>query len=293
MTALAHRLGYAVVTAVRDERDNLPRLAASMIAQTLRPEVWLIVDNGSRDGSIELVTELARERAWIRLLSVPPQGDLDRGAPVVRSFTAGLEAVGDVDVVVNVDADVSFEASFFDRLLRAFEDDPQLGLASGSGWEERRGRWRQRHLTGSTVWGATRAYRRACLDAVLPLEELVGWDGIDEIRANALGWRTRVVRDLPFLHHRREGARVGAWRMRVEQGRAAHYMGYRAWYLVVRALFNLLRDRRALGLVWGYGSAAWAREPRVASAEARAYLRAQQHPAKLLARAREALGRPG
>ncbi len=209
---------------------------------------------------------------------------------MVRSFHAGIEAIGvpRPDIIVGVDADVSFEQDFFERLLQAFAREPELGIASGSGWELRRGRWRQRHLTGSTVWGATRAYRRECLDAVLPLEERVGWDGIDELKANAAGWRTRILLDVPFLHHRREGERDGAWRMRTEQGRTAHYMGYRPWYLLLRALYNMRVDIAAVGLVWGYASAAARGTPRLASQPARAYLRMQQHPSNLVARARGA-----
>lgn len=286
-------VNYVVVTPVRNEEENLPRLAGALATQTRLPATWFIVDNGSEDATPRLAAELALEHEWIQVLSVAGEPSASRGAPVVRSFHAGIESIGvpRPDIIVGVDADVSFEQDFFDRLLQAFAREPELGIASGSGWELRRGRWRQRHLTGSTVWGATRAYRRECLDAVLPLEERVGWDGIDELKANAAGWRTRILLDLPFLHHRREGERDGAWRMRMEQGRTAHYMGYRPWYLLLRAVYNLRVDLAALGLVWGYASAVVRGTPRLASEPARAYLRSQQHPSNLLARAREALGR--
>ena len=90
------------------------------------------------------------------------------------------------DVVVNVDADVTMEPDYFERLLEALERDPSLGIASGSAWEPHDGVWRQRFvITGGTVWGATRAYRWACLQDVLPLEERHGWDGIDQLKARA------------------------------------------------------------------------------------------------------------
>lgn len=285
-------MDYAVITPVRDEADNLPRLAEALRAQTRRPARWVIVDNGSRDGTRHIARVLADEDHWIEAHEIASEGSAARGAPVVRSIHAGLAVLRDLpSVVVSVDADVSFDADFFMRLLDAFEADPELGIASGSGWELRRGRWVQRHLTGSTVWGATRAYRRECLEIVLPLEERVGWDGIDELKANAAGWTTRIVLDLPFFHHRREGARDGAWRMRVEQGRTAHYMGYRPWYLLLRTLYNVRGDLAAPGLLAGYASAAVRGAPRLDSDHARAYLRRQQHPRNLGARAREALGR--
>ena len=149
----------------------------------------------------------------------------------------------------------------------------------------------QRHVTGSTVWGASRAFRWPCLQQILPFEERVAWDGIDEFKANARGWRTEAFENLPFRHHRREGERDGTtWRARSNQGHAAYYVGYRPWYLVLRALFNARREPGALGMIAGIlGCAA----PRAAEhdAEARAYLRRQQSIRSLRLRSLEATGR--
>jgi hypothetical protein len=137
-------------------------------------------------------------------------------------------------------------------------------------------------------------YRWGCLEEVLPLEERFAWDGIDEIKANARGWRTRTFVELPFRHHRPEGHRDGTrFAARVQQGRAAHYMGYRAWYLALRSLRNLPRDPGATGLVWGYVTSAVAREEKCSDRAAREYLRGQQRVGRLPARMRETFARRG
>jgi poly-beta-1,6-N-acetyl-D-glucosamine synthase len=280
---------YVAVTPARDEVGNLERLADALAAQTVPPDAWVIVDNGSTDGTVELAQELAAERAWIRLLRIPGERDPVRGRPIVRALHAGIASLEPLpEIIVSLDADISFEPDYFKRLLAAFAADERLGIASGSGWELERGAWAQRHLTGSTVWGASRAYRRECLRDVLPFEERLGWDGIDEFKANARGWTTRTLVDLPFRHHRIEGERDGAWQSRVEQGRAAHYMGYRAWYLALRALHHARRQPAAIGLIWGYATAG---PERMADADARAYVRRQQRLRNVPVRAAEALGR--
>jgi len=284
---------YAVVTPARDEADNLPKLAASLATQTVPPVAWNIVDNGSTDGTREVAYELAVEYPWVHVLALPGTTVADRGGPVVRALQAGIAAL-DVapEILVNVDADITFEPHYFERLLAKFDDDPSLGIASGSAYELRRGRWEQRFVTGNTVWGASRAYRWGCLQQLLPLEERVAWDGVDEFKANARGWRTAAFEQLPFRHHRREGQRDGtAWRARANQGNAAHYLGYRPWYLVLRALWNARREPAALGMIWGYAAAATRRGPRIADPDARAYLRRQQSPRNLGRRALEAAGR--
>jgi glycosyltransferase involved in cell wall biosynthesis len=284
---------YAVVTPARDEVANLPRLAACLAAQTVRARTWNIVDNGSADGTLELGRRLAAQHDWVHVLSLPGSSSADRGGPVVRALNAGIAALGDPpEILVNLDADISMEPDYFERLLAKFDADPSLGIASGSAFELRRGAWEQRYVTGSTVWGASRAYRWECLQEILPFEERVAWDGVDEFKANARGWRTTAFEELPFRHHRREGERDGtAWRARRNQGNAAYYLGYRAWYLVLRALWHMRREPAALAMVWGYAMAALTREPRSSDPEARAYLRRQQSPLNLRLRAREAAGR--
>ena len=287
---------YAVITPARDELENLPRLAASLAAQTVPPEAWYIVENGSTDGTPELCARLAEEHPWIRILATTETaGKPVRGGPVVRAVHAAVDAGAlAADVIVKVDADVSFEPDHFARLLAAFADEPGLGMASGSCWERSGGAWTQRHVTGTTVWGAARAYRRECMHAVLPLDPRMAWDGIDEMRANAAGWRTGVILDLPFRHYRPEGVRDGsARRARMAQGRAAHYFGYRPTYLVLRSLHHARREPAALAMIWGYASAAAHRAPQLDDEAVRAELRARQSLSNVPRRAREALGRRG
>lgn len=285
-------LTYAAITPARDEAENLPRLADSLAHQTVQPLEWLVVENGSTDGTVELLAELASQHAWISYLQMDGASSAVRGRPIVRALHQGVASLRtSPDVVVMLDADVSFEPEFFARLLDAFAHDSRLGIASGSGYELHRGHWRQRHLTGTTVWGATRAFRRECLSQVTPFDERLGWDGIDEFKANSLGWRTRVVSDLPFLHHRREGERDRSrWSARMQQGRVAWYVGYRPYYVLLRSAFNLVRDPGGLGIAAGYLHAALSRHPRIADSSIRQYVRRQQRPKDLPRRALEAVG---
>jgi poly-beta-1,6-N-acetyl-D-glucosamine synthase len=289
------RLAYAVVTAARNEEDNLSRLAACLAAQTLSPTGWVIVENGSTDRTREVADTLAVGHDWITVISISESGGVARGGAIVRAFNRGVAELGrPVDVVVNLDADVSFEPDYFERLIAAFERDPGLGIASGSCWELEDGRWTQRFVTRGGAWGASRAYRRPCLDVVSPLEERHGWDGIDELRAIVAGWRTQTLLDLPFRHHRPEGVRDGAAREAWQaEGRLAHYMGYRFSYLFARSVYRMAskRDLAAFAMVTAYLGAAVRREPRCADTAAVRYLRDSQRTRALPMRAREAVGR--
>jgi hypothetical protein len=118
----------------------------------------------------------------------------------------------------------------------------------------------------------------------------MGWDGIDEVQANARGWRTGTLTDLPFRHHRREGEREAHRRaVWTAEGEIAHYMHYRASYLFLRAAFRAAREPAASAMLWGYFRAALSRTPRCPDAAARRYLRRRQSLREVPLRVREAL----
>jgi biofilm PGA synthesis N-glycosyltransferase PgaC len=283
---------YAIVTPARNEAANLSRLARSILRQSVRPLWWLVVDNGSTDGTSEIAKALAAEHDWVRLITIPGERTPTRGAPAVRAFEAGLRALdAPVAYLANHDADITVPPGYFAGLMDAFESDPTLGIVGGVCYERQKGRWRPRVVTGTTVWGGSRMYRWDCLTDVMPLEQRLGWDGMAEAKANMSGWTTRLLPDLPFLHHRPEGSRDGEWAARVAQGRSAHYMGYRSWYLALRACRHAIRTPSGLGLIWGYALAELHREQPCPDPRIREYVRQQQHPAHLPTRLCEAIGR--
>jgi biofilm PGA synthesis N-glycosyltransferase PgaC len=285
-------LSYALVTPARNEGDNLQRIASCMVEQTITPSAWIIVDNGSTDNTFESARALAVLHDWIRLHVAPGEATARRGGPIVRAFQAGLAQLTPApDVVVKLDADVSFAPDYFERLLAEFSADPSLGIASGTCYEKVDGSWRAQYVTRSHVRGATRAYRWQCLQQVLPLEERMGWDGIDEIKANVRGWRTAGFRDLPFYHHRRLGERDGRHRAWIAHGQMAYYMGYRPSYLILRAVYRMRREPAAVAMIWAYAAAALARQPRCPDEAVRVHLRREQSARRLPLRIQEALGR--
>ena len=272
-------LSYAIVTPVRTDARNLRRLAASVDAQTRLPTCWVIVDNGSEDETVEVARGLTTTRDWVKLICIRGEEQPVPGAPIVRAFHAGLRELAEVpEVVVKLDADTSMGADHFEQLTAAFVKDSSLGIASGVCLElDEAGEWRGFPVALGHVRGAVRAYRRECLMAVLPLEERVGWDGIDGWKAAVHGWTTRMLPDLAFYHHRALGARDGApvvrWRT---QGRAAWFMGYRFSYLLLRTLHRARKDRAAFGMLDGFVRAALRREPRYADVEVRSYVSRSQ-----------------
>jgi len=254
-------LRYAILTPARNERDNLERVAESIIAQEHRPAWWIVVDDGSDDGMDIVARDLAARHEWILALGTGEAADdLAKGRRRGRdllAFRRGVSALPEpVDVFVKVDADTSFEPDYFARLLERFAEQPDLGIAGGSCYEIVDGAWERIKVSGSHPRGASRAYRWALLDDVFALEPEMGWDGVDEVMAELRGYRTAGFHDLGFRHHRKVGERDGRLRAGSLLGRQAWYMGYRPSYLMLRALYRARENTASLAMVWGYASAA-------------------------------------
>ena len=245
-----------IVTPARDESVSLRRLAASLIAQTSRPAAWIVVENGSTDDTAEVVRTLAAEHDWVRLLSIEPASRPVRGYASARAFNRGVASLDvHADLIMNADADVSFEAEYFAKLGAEFEARPRLGIASGLCYELEDDVWKAVHVTPPKIRGGAFTFRGDCLAELSPIEERHGWDGIDIMRAQLRGWETEMVPGISYFHHRatgeRDASRLRAW---VEEGALCHYMWYRPSYLAMRATYRLAaeRDFAAAGLVWGY-----------------------------------------
>jgi glycosyltransferase involved in cell wall biosynthesis len=256
MTALT----YAVITPARNERDNLRRVAESVLAQSHRPVTWVIVDDGSDDGMCEVANDLARRHDWIVVVETGEDADnlamARRRGRDLLAFRRGLSSLpAPVDVFVKVDADTSFDPDYFARLLERFAAQPELGIAGGACYEVIDGEWQRIKVPGSHPRGASRAYRWALLDDVFALEPVIGWDGVDEVIAELRGYRTAGFTDMGFRHHRKVGERDGRLRAGAALGRQAWYMGYRPSYVLLRALYRARENFASLAMIWGY---AWA-----------------------------------
>jgi poly-beta-1,6-N-acetyl-D-glucosamine synthase len=250
---------FAVVTPVRDEARFLPRTAASLVAQDLRPVEWVIVDDGSTDGTREIAERLAAEHAWIRVVGTGEDGERARGAKVVRAFRHGLAHVeAEHDVVVKLDGDLHLPAHYLAWVGAVFAREPRAGLVGGRLLVFDGREWRPDAVGRHTVHGAVKAYRRTAYDEIGGLQRSMFWDGIDEYALLARGWRVRVLSELTVLHYAARGSRQGWWRPRWEEGRGMRAVGYRTDFALARSAFRMAAERpRVLGGAVMLASFAW------------------------------------
>lgn len=229
---------YAVISPVKDEAAFIEPTLSSMIAQTLRPEVWVIVNDGSRDATASIIEKYAQTYPWIRLVNrQAAAGVRKRGQGVVEAFYTGFNTLSEpYDFLVKLDGDVTFGPDYFETLLNRFGADPHLGIAGGGLYERPDGQTWTLYTVRDHVRGCTKVYRRECFAAIGGLVASMGWDGIDEWTALAKGWRVQSFLELPIYHYRFTGAATGFLKSCIEQGQGAYRMGYHPLFMIARGI---------------------------------------------------------
>lgn len=251
---------YAIITPVRDEAAHLQRTAEAVLAQTHRPTEWVIVDDGSEDETFEIASRYAAEHDWITVMRSRSTGRRERGGPIVRAFNQGLRALGSQpEFVVKLDGDLFFATHYFAWVAGVFAVEPRAGIVGGLVLVNDGQWWVSERMDRRTVHGAIKAYRMACLEQIGGLPQAMGWDGIDEYAARAQDWKVVVLSELHVLHYKTRGSAQPWARARWEEGKGAHYMGYRFRAVFLRAGYRMLVEHPpvvggvvlALGFAWG------------------------------------------
>jgi len=97
-------LRYALVTPARNEADLIEQTIRSVVAQTVPPAKWVIVSDGSTDGTDEIVKRYASQYSWIELVRMPERRDRQFAAKA-HAFNAGCARLEDVpfDIIGNLE----------------------------------------------------------------------------------------------------------------------------------------------------------------------------------------------
>ncbi|MDY7107621.1 MAG: glycosyltransferase family 2 protein [Planctomycetota bacterium] len=269
---------YVLITPCRDEGEHLPVTIESVARQTILPARWVIVDDGSKDNTAEVLADAAARHAFIRIVTRADRGGRAVGPGVIEAFYAGLETIDldEYEYLCKLDGDLDLPADYFQRVMEHFEHDAYLGNFSGKSYVRENGRLVSERLGDENAIGAAKFYRVPCFRDIGGFVRQVSWDGIDGHMCRLRGWIAQSEDDeaLRFVHLRRMGSsQRSLWAGRKRWGRGKYFMGSTLPYVAAVSLYRMFERPYivgGIGILLGYVRAMLGREERFSDPE---YLR--------------------
>ncbi|HEX7477872.1 MAG TPA: glycosyltransferase family A protein [Polyangiales bacterium] len=294
---------HVVISPARNEIEFARRTLDAVTRQTLPPTLWVIVDDGSTDGTSELLAEYAARFPYIRVHRRADRGVRSVGPGVIEAFYSGLDTVEDLGrfaYVSKLDLDLDLPPGYFETLVERMEAEPRLGTCSGKpyfpGPSNTRKDWQGELISedcgDEMSVGMTKFYRVSCFQQIGGFVQQVMWDGIDCHRCRMLGWLACSWDDpaLRFIHLRPMGSsQHGIITGRKRHGFGQYFMGTSLLYMTASAAFRMTRPPYVVGgaaMLWGYLQSMKQHSARFDDAQFRTFLRGYERQCLLLGKKR-------
>lgn len=285
---------YVLISPCRNEADFMRQTLDTVVAQSLRPAKWVIVDDGSTDETPTVLAEYAERHDWIQIVTRADRGHRAVGPGVVDAFYSGYAAINpdDYDYVCKLDLDLRLPERYFETLVDRMTANPRIGTCSGKAYVEKDGGLVNEKHGDENSLGMTKFYRVACFKEIGGFVREVGWDGIDGHKCRMKGW-TAISWDEPalrFVHLRLMGASdKGIYTGRFRQGYGQYYMGTGFVFLAASVLSRMNQRPYVLGqltILWGWIWSALRGLPRYQDPEFRRFLSGYQWRALVVGKRR-------
>jgi len=276
---------YCLISPARNEAEYITKTLDSVLAQTVLPKRWIIIDDGSTDDTSRILSDYAAKHGFIEVHTRANSGRRALGGGVVEVFNLGLELLGDepAEFVCKLDVDLILPPRYFERLLWEMAQDERLGSVSGKPYfpvsGDDKGELKSERIGDDVSAGMTKFYRRAFLEDIGGLVKGLIWDGIDCYRGRMLGWRSKSIDDpeLRFIHLRPMGSSDrGIMTGRRRLGEGYWFVGAAPAFVFASAVYRSGHKPAMLGslaTLHGYARAWLKGLPRYEDLEFRRYLR--------------------
>lgn len=285
---------YVLISPCRNEAAYMRQTLDSVIAQTVLPARWVIVDDGSTDETPRILAEYAGKHPWIQIVTRQDRGHRAVGPGVIEAFYDGYAAIdpSQYEFLCKLDLDLRLPPRYFEILMRRMTDDPRIGTCSGKAWIEERGQLVDERHGDETSLGMTKFYRVHCFQEIGGFVRQVMWDGIDCHMCRMKGWAACSWNEpeLRFVHLRPMGSsQQGVLTGRARHGFGQYFMGTGFLFMLASAVSRMNQRPYVIGglaMLWGYVRSALRRLPRYDNPEFRRFLRRYQRRALLVGKRR-------
>ena len=286
---------YVLISPCRNEADYMKLTLDSVVSQTVPPDLWVIVDDGSTDETPQILSDYANRYPFIQIITRDDRGHRSVGPGVIEAFYYGYDQVdvSQFDFVCKFDLDLDLPPRYFEILIQRMNDNPRIGTCSGKAYfkDKKTAELISEKCGDEMSAGMTKFYRRSCFEEIGGFVRQVMWDGIDCHKCRQLGWIAVSwdETDLRFIHLRPMGSsQQGIVTGRMRHGFGQYFMGTGLFYMTASSVFRMLHPPYFLGgfaMLWGYIKSMLLRKPRFEDKELVSFINAYQNQCLLKGKA--------
>jgi glycosyltransferase involved in cell wall biosynthesis len=285
---------YVLISPCRNEADFMRQTLDTVVAQSIRPAKWVIVDDGSTDETPKILAEYAKQHDWITIVTRADRGRRAVGPGVIEAFYTGYETINpdDYEYLCKLDLDLRLPVRYFEALMERMANNPRIATCSGKAYTEENGHLVSERHGDETSLGMTKFYRVFCFKTIGGFVREVMWDGIDCHRCRMHGWIACSwdEPDLRFVHLRPMGSsQQSIFTGRMRHGYGQYFMGTGLVFMLASAVYRIPEKPYVLGslaILWGWLRSALQRKPRYEDLEFRKFLRSYQWRSLLVGKRR-------
>ena len=263
---LKNNMKYIIITPAYNEAEYIERTIEGVLAQTVLPSKWIIVDDGSSDDTAAIIKKYESEYNFIQYHQRIKQAGQSYYASNVHTIMAGYEQIKAInyDFLAVLDADISLPKDYYEQIFDRFSQDKKLGIASGVYQDMVNGKLYRMLNDRRSTPKAIQVFRKDCFDQIggyLPLK-YGGEDTCSCIMARMNGWKSWSFPELCVVHNRPVGTGHAGnmLKVRFRNGLNDYGMATHPLFMLLKSLRRCIKERpfmsgglaRIAGFLYGY-----------------------------------------
>jgi glycosyltransferase involved in cell wall biosynthesis len=273
-----------LVTPAKNEIKTIEATIKSVVCQSIIPEKWVIVSDSSTDGTDEIIKGYEKRYNFIKYCR-RESNDVRHFGSKAYTFSYGYKNIGSIEYefIGNLDADVTFDKCYFEKLFLKYDEDETLGIAGGLIHELQDNSYKKLGYNLNSVAGAVQLFRRRCFEEIggyIPLR-YGGIDAIAEVISRMKGWKVKTFEDIGVYHHRKIGTdtNTGIYKAKFKIGLRDYYIGSHPVFFILKMIKRMKYDPIIIGsllMLSGYITACIKKEKNDLPEEVFIYARKEQ-----------------
>jgi glycosyltransferase involved in cell wall biosynthesis len=265
---------------VKNEEKMLCEVIESIISQTVKPVLWLIIDDGSTDNSPKIIQSYVSKYDWIKSIRLPthPRDIIFHVSYVYKyGFDYLLkyceENKVEYNFIASLDADTILETEYFEKILHKFETNEKLGIASGGLYHEMDGKLTISTKVENFPSGTGRVWSKKCFFDTGGFSLEPSADSISNVKATLRGWDIQRFNEIQMVEKRLTSSAEGLWNGYEHNGYMAYYLNKNPILILLSVFQYTLRKPYYIGIAFllGYILSCIKRKERIKDKEIREY----------------------